>query len=182
IFSAEPLKKKRKSDPGSAKRKSDKLKKKFDKELRRIDKRGNPLKPIDEFEEWRRMSKMQSTRKRGRSELSQEDFEERVVIMKTWGRFKTHQNGKDSKVLHKLLLSQEKALEELRNESEELYQKAIEVDENLCGLVLKGPYQTPPIPDYISPDGEYVDITRTDFDSPWTDPTKQQIITNAKQN
>lgn len=52
--------------------------------------------------------------------------------------------------------SQRKALQELRLESEELYQEAIQPDMSLLPVTVKGPVTTPPIQNYDSPDGEYI--------------------------
>lgn len=51
--------------------------------------------------------------------------------------------------------SQEKALDELRAESEELYQAAIQPDELLLPITIKGPAYTPPIKNYDVP-AEYL--------------------------
>lgn len=47
--------------------------------------------------------------------------------------------------------SQQKALNELRMESEELYQAAIQPDELLLPITIQGPSYTPPIPNYRTP-------------------------------
>lgn len=59
-----------------------------------------------------------------------------------------------------LMQAQEKALLELRSESEELYQAAVQVDLNLVPFHAEGPTATPPINKYESPDGEYVNISK----------------------
>lgn len=51
-------------------------------------------------------------------------------------------------------------LQELRQESEELWFEAIQVDSALLPFKVKGPVLTPPIKDYEAPDGEYFNITR----------------------
>lgn len=56
--------------------------------------------------------------------------------------------------------SQKKALEELRKESEELYQEAIQPDLSLTPISVTGPVNTPPIKGYVSPDGDYIDISK----------------------
>lgn len=66
----------------------------------------------------------------------------------------------DYQLIDELRQSQERALEELRNESEELYLEAIQPDLALINFKTKGPVATPPINDYNSPDGEYLDISK----------------------
>lgn len=62
----------------------------------------------------------------------------------------------DFQIIDRLVQAQNKALAELRSESEELYQAAIEVDPKLLPVAVKGPVATPPIKNYDSPDGDYV--------------------------
>lgn len=50
-----------------------------------------------------------------------------------------------------VLKSHNTALTELRKESEELYQAAIQPDDSLLSNTLIGPVQTPPIKNYQSP-------------------------------
>lgn len=58
------------------------------------------------------------------------------------------------------LEAQRQALEELRLESEELYQAALKPDPLLFPFTHEGPVYTPPIPNYYAPDGKYNDITK----------------------
>lgn len=53
--------------------------------------------------------------------------EERILLEKKWSLYKLNQHLADIQMLDKLMFSQQKALDELRNESEELYQAAIQV-------------------------------------------------------
>lgn len=48
------------------------------------------------------------------------------------------------------------------------------MDETLLPITLNGPTFTPPIKDYDSPDGEYIDVTRK-----W-DPPKFQLVEKKK--
>lgn len=59
-----------------------------------------------------------------------------------------------------MVAAQTKALNELRMESEELYQQAIQPDIGMIPFVAKGPVQTPPIKDYTFVDGDYVNVTK----------------------
>lgn len=64
------------------------------------------------------------------------------------------------RIVDNLLLSQQKALQELRLESEELYQEAIQPDVQLLPFTAQGPVATPSIEKYDSPDGEYLNISK----------------------
>lgn len=70
------------------------------------------------------------------------------------------ENLNDFKVLDKLMQAQTKALQQLRFESEELYQQAIQPDMGMIPFVCKGPVNTPPIKDYEYIDGDYNNITK----------------------
>lgn len=67
---------------------------------------------------------------------------------------------RDYQKINIMLNAQEKALRELRLESEELYQAAIQLDSNLVPFHAEGPVATPPIQNYDSPDGEYTNISK----------------------
>lgn len=92
-----------------------------------------------------------SARKRPPIQLSEEQKEYRALLHKDWARYQRQQNYELHRICQNILLSQNKALEELRLESEELYQAAIQPDDNLVTLNIKGPVHTPPIKNYESP-------------------------------
>lgn len=70
------------------------------------------------------------------------------------------ENLKDFKILDRVMDAQIKALQELRFESEELYQQAIQPDMDMIPFVAKGPVHTPPNKDYEYVDGDYHNITK----------------------
>lgn len=70
------------------------------------------------------------------------------------------ENLKDFKILDKIIHAQTKALQELRFESEELFQQAIQPDMDMIPFTARGPVQTPPIKGYAFIDGDYHDITK----------------------
>ena len=57
--------------------------------------------------------------------LSFEESESRALLMKQWTRYKLHQHANEMNTIQTAMLSQQVALQELRNESEELYHLAI---------------------------------------------------------
>lgn len=90
-------------------------------------------------------------------------MERRYQLQKTWTVYKHEQKVADFQIIDRLVQSQMKALEELRRESEELYQEAIKPDDGLLPFKAKGPVSTPPIKGYESPDGDYiVDVKKWD--------------------
>lgn len=66
-------------------------------------------------------------RKRNLPTLSEEELDSRATLLKEWTRFRHQQALADLKTIDRLAHTQTKALDELRLESEELYQKAIQV-------------------------------------------------------
>lgn len=66
-------------------------------------------------------------RERKLEALSEIEIDRRVSIIKAWARYRHQQALADLKTADRLTLSQARALNELRVESEELYQAAIQV-------------------------------------------------------
>lgn len=54
-------------------------------------------------------------------------LEERALLEKQWANYKRLQHLSDLKMIDRIQFAQQRALDELRNESEELYQEAIQV-------------------------------------------------------
>lgn len=80
-----------------------------------------------------------------------ETLEARACLHKEWSRYKGQQHREENQLILGMLDAQEKALAELRLESEELYQAAVQVDPAMVPIKLKGPVVTPPIDKYVSP-------------------------------
>ena len=93
-------------------------------------------------------------------QISEQEQERRSFLIKNWSAYRMEENLKDFKILDKLVNAQTKALQELRFESEELYQQAIQPDMDMIPFVAKGPVETPPIKGYTYIDGDYNDITK----------------------
>lgn len=75
----------------------------------------------------------------------------RCSIEKQWAYYKLQERKELNDICARLLKSQTKALDELRKESEILYQAAIQPMDNLVPLTVKGPVYTAPIKDYLPP-------------------------------
>lgn len=100
------------------------------------------------------------SRQRPKVEHSNQKLEERLIVQKNWAKYKHDEHFSNLQVINDLEYSQQRALNELREVSEELYQAAIEIDESFLPYQLTGPVETPPIENYQSPDGEYNDISK----------------------
>ncbi|XP_073819374.1 mitochondrial ribosomal protein L40 [Musca autumnalis] len=156
VMWAEPLKKKKKLDPQIIKQREERRKKKLEKQIRRLEKNARQLKPIEELEVPLTLIDEQKQRKRTLPPLSEAELEKRIQLNKQWSRYKHEQKMNEYQIMDRIMQSQRKALEELRLESEELYQEAIQPDMTLLPVKIKGPVATPPISNYASPDGEYI--------------------------
>lgn len=157
---AEPLKKKKRIDPAVIKMREERKKRKIEKQIKKLEKVGNKLKPIDELEVPPRLLKEQILRTRASSTLSPEEEDYRAILFKEWARYKTQQHLKEVQMFDRLAAAQMKALNELKMISDELYLEAIQPDACLFPYKAVGPSCTPPVENYDYPDGEYLDITK----------------------
>ncbi|XP_046838065.1 39S ribosomal protein L40, mitochondrial isoform X1 [Vespa crabro] len=156
---AEPLKKKKRLDPAIIRQREERKKKKLEKSIRRLQKFAKRLKPISELEIPLFLKNEKEQRKRIFPPLSEEEEDKRVLLQKEWTRYKSKQHKNDIQIIEELILSQNRALKELKAESEELYNEAIQIDLTFLPYLKQGPCHTPPIQNYDSPDGEYIDMT-----------------------
>lgn len=160
VLCAEPLKKKRKLDPAVVKQREDRRRKKLEKQIRRLEKNARQLKPVEELDVPLNLLDELDIRARKIAPLSEEEQERRALLIKKWSNYRNQENLKDYKTLDKLVNSQDKALQELRLVSEELYQKAIQTDMLMIPITIKGPMQTAPVKNYEFVDGDYHDISK----------------------
>ncbi|XP_062537995.1 large ribosomal subunit protein mL40 [Armigeres subalbatus] len=160
ILCAEPLKKKKKIDPQVLKQREERKRKRLEKQIRRLEKNSRQLKPVEELEVPVELIDEQKQRKRIGVKVSPEVLESRVLLEKQWAKYKMEQKLADYQLIDRVLAAQTKALNELRLESEELYQKAVQVDEGLVPFKTVGPVVTPPVEGYDMPDGEYLDVSK----------------------
>ncbi|XP_033328073.1 mitochondrial ribosomal protein L40 isoform X2 [Megalopta genalis] len=159
VLSGLPIKKKRKLDPAIIRAREERKKRKLEKQIRRLEKHAKQLKPIFEVESSIELAKQKEERYRTPTTLSPEELEKRSLLEKEWTRYKQDQWLKDTYAIQSMMVSQERALIELRIVSEYLYEKAIEFDESFLPYRACGPVNTPSIRNYESPDGVYADTT-----------------------
>ncbi|XP_069820144.1 large ribosomal subunit protein mL40 isoform X1 [Dendropsophus ebraccatus] len=150
---AEP-KKKKKVDPKREQIAKERLRKK----LKRLERIPPEFIPIEDFTPSAKF--LDESRIRKLPQLSEEEKERRALLIKKWSWSKQQEHDAEHGGIASLLESQRKALEELRLESEELYNAAIRCDTGLLPLENAGPCNTPPISKYNPPDGKYNDITK----------------------
>lgn len=81
-------------------------------------------------------------------------------MQKKWSRYMHEEKLRTFQNIDSLVQAQTKALEELRLESEDLYLAAVQPDTTLLPYKARMVVATPPIKNYESPDGEFVDISK----------------------
>jgi len=160
VLLGEPLKRKKRLDPAIIRAREERRKRKLEKQIRRLQKLSKQLKPISELEVPAKLIEEREQRLRKLSPISEEEAESRILLQKDWNKYKTQQHLAIVQAIDSIIYSQQKALDELRAESEELYQEAIQMDLGILPYTAKGPLKTPAIENYDSPDGEYTNITR----------------------
>jgi len=154
------MKKKKKMDMSIIIGREQKRRRKLEKAIKKQEQKGHKLKPIDEIEGDRDVLKTLDKRKRDVSPLNFDESERRALLHKDWSRYRTRQFVHEMGVVRRAVELQSRALLELRQESEQLYQQAIQLDEKLIPFEFRGPLETPPIKGYVAKDGDYIDTTR----------------------
>ncbi|XP_061623577.1 39S ribosomal protein L40, mitochondrial [Phyllopteryx taeniolatus] len=152
-LSAEP-KKKKKVDPRRELMMRERLKKK----LKKLERVPPEFIPIEDFVTPAKC--LDETRVRSAPRLSFDESESRARLLKEWGRYKHEQHLAEMQAIELALESQKEALDELKAESEELYQAALKPDPLLFPFSHEGPVYTPPKTNYEAPDGKYTDVTK----------------------
>ncbi|XP_072243698.1 large ribosomal subunit protein mL40 isoform X1 [Leuresthes tenuis] len=150
---AEP-KKKKKVDP----RREQMLRERLKKKLKKLERVPPELIPIEDFITPTKC--LDETRERSAPRLSFDESERRALLLKDWSRYKQKQHLAEVEAIELALEAQREALEELKLESEELYQAALKLDPLLFPFNQEGPAYTPPIQNYDGPDGKYNDVTK----------------------
>ncbi|KAJ8960352.1 hypothetical protein NQ317_009075 [Molorchus minor] len=138
------------------KEKREKLKSK----LGDLKKNARQLKPIEECEVSLSLLDEKLKRERQLTPLSQDLLDKRALLEKKWCNFKREQHLADLQMLDRISYCQQKALDELQRESKELYNEAIQPDFHSLPFKSDGPTETPPIENYDTPDGEYLDVSK----------------------
>merc|ERR1719239_1809595 len=151
-------KKKSRRDPVKDKIKDDRRMKRLTKALRKMEKKDRQPKPIIEMEVPNVLYSQAKQRTRD-LDVPEQVREERHYFMKEWCQYTAERHRDEIYSLDRKLIAQQEALDQLRQESMELYLEACQIDPDLVPFTAKGPTLTPPIKDYIQ-DGEFKDVTR----------------------
>lgn len=156
------MKKQKKVDPEVAKVREIRKRRKLEKEIRQLKKHGKTPKPVEEMQLDIISAKNIDARRRPPVQVPEEELDRRAAALKAFSKSRAALMKIDEDWIRKSIYLQEKALRELKELSPELYADAVKPDIILDeGIVLDSPTLTPPLPDYQSPDGDYLDTTRT---------------------
>ncbi|KAK0416227.1 hypothetical protein QR680_012360 [Steinernema hermaphroditum] len=155
------MKRQKKMDPEVAKARETRRRKKLEREIRQMQKHSKKPKPVDEMAVDIKSAKNIHERIREPYVVPEQVADERAVVLKEYAKTRNHLMRADDKWIRERLESQRKALEKLKALSPALYEAAVKPDDSLLHLVIDGPALTPPIEKYESPDGDYIDTTRT---------------------
>ena len=105
-------------------------------------KKGEPLDP----------EMLNPARKREKVAISEEEKEQRYLLVKEWSKYKMEQHKQELQHLQNLMKSRGKALRELKKVSHTLYNQALELNPDLFPFECAALTHTPPVPTYTPPD------------------------------
>ncbi|GMR42375.1 hypothetical protein PMAYCL1PPCAC_12570 [Pristionchus mayeri] len=154
------MKKQKKMDPELAKQREARRRKRLEKEIRSMQKHSKKPKPIDEMALDVKSSKNINERRREAVAYTEEEEDEYAVVLKDYTRSRNALQRLDDQWIRDATRMQTKALAQLKEIDLVLWNKAIQLDENLP-LISNGPALSPPVKGYVAPDGDYIDTTKS---------------------
>lgn len=160
VLRAEPLKKKRRLDPAVLKMRVERKVKKIEKSIRQLEMADKVLKPLLEQTVPPHVHRELALRTRPAGELA--PAQARLDrLLPAWTAYRKEVDRQQQRSVRQVLRAQQRALLELRAESEPLYRRAIAVDAALLPfddeLVLT---ESGPSASYRPPDGLRTDVTK----------------------
>jgi len=161
----EPLKKKKKIDPELLKHKTEKKIRRLERDLAVLKRTPKQLKPVSEVQPSPQFLRSLETRRReltpDEQTILDQDRELTNKLLKLWSIYKSLQWQLEYRCLERMIASQNHALNQLKEESEGLYDAALQIEPDFL------PYsdfpvkkETAPIVNYVPPDGEKKDVTK----------------------
>jgi len=97
----------------------------------------------------------QPDRARKLADITEEEREERALLLKQWNRYTMKKRKEEEDKIKIMMEKQTIALQELRAVSEELYLQAMQPDYLSLGYKCRGPVQSMPLQEYLPPLGAY---------------------------
>ncbi|CAF0731239.1 unnamed protein product [Brachionus calyciflorus] len=158
-LSAEPTKAKKRIDPQVLALRENRKRKRLEKEIKKLERFGRKLKPIDEHEPDRLVLKETDKRKRVLPQQTKQNLDDEYFLKKEWANYINLKQMNQLEQINRALKSQEDALKELKKDNFTLYNAAIQLDTKLIPYAREGPVHTPPSKNYEPPEGDYYDTT-----------------------
>ena len=157
VLLGDPPKKKKKVDILIVKMRVERKIRKLEKGIKKLLKTPKQLKPIEEYSLPPAILKSlaERTRKDGQDDP---DFPK---LSKLWIAYKQEEGRQEQDCLKKVMAAQDHALQVLKEESVDLYMKAISIDHKLLPFEDNNMItETPANPEYTPPDGTKTDISK----------------------
>lgn len=155
------MKKKKKADVSLVKTKVDRKIRKLEKEVRKLRKTPNQLKPIEEYVLPPAVMREIPRRTRKLGKETKEFFATYEKLNRIWIEYKLQESASELQALVRIQKAQDKALNELKSESLELYLAALQIDDDLLPfadkVIIK---ETPANKEYNPPDGRQTDVSK----------------------
>jgi len=155
-----PLKKKSKAHLELQKIRAEKKKKKLLKEIKKLEKNAGQLKPLEEAEPTMTLISETELRKRELPPLTREQQDRRRQRELEWCRHTQQRHAEEVQTVAATLRAQQTALRELKKVSLELWTEAVQPEPLGLPFSRRGPALSLPIPQYASPDGDYIDVSK----------------------
>jgi len=169
VTRGEPTKARKRIDPQVLMLRERRKTKRIEKEIRRMERFGRKLKPIEEHEPERRVVKEAAQRKRVEAKTTatsptkgagaEQESDDAFFLRREWTNYINQQHNAQMEQIRLALRSQDKALKELKKDNVDLYNKAVQLDAKLIPFVREGPVFTPANKNYEPPEGDYQDVT-----------------------
>ena len=139
VVMAMPAKRKRKMDPMILRAREEKRQKRLTRALKKMEKKSRIVRPLLELEpSVELINEAETRRKRANITVSEDVMNERALLYKEWSRFSGARHLSEIHQIDAVIMSQQHALDVLREESEELYAEAIQPDATLIPFQVLG--------------------------------------------
>jgi hypothetical protein len=99
----------------------------MEKEIKKLERLGRILKPIEENQADRSLIKEQKSRQRSQVVLTKDEIDDEYFLKKEWKKYIAQQHDNQMEQIQRALKSQENALKELKKDNLNLYLHAIQV-------------------------------------------------------
>ncbi|KAI6215257.1 hypothetical protein M3Y94_00364700 [Aphelenchoides besseyi] len=153
------MKKQKKVDPEVAKLREKRKRRKLERDIRLMQRDGKTPKPVLELTVDEKTLENVDQLRRVDITLDENTIDQRAVTLKAYCKSRNKLATADNHWIRTMISEQNKALSVLKTISPTLYESAVAPDPSFLPFTTRGPVYTPPLKEYMSPDGEYTDTT-----------------------